>query len=389
MEAETKKSGLISFQVILEEMQPLLFCRHDPLGKLFLKASPRNIWPIGAFAFVLYSSVMIGGGSVLSIIYKRAGVKFLSLFDSRELPVAIFAFLVTAPVIWLFYTWQPRGISEAFHQLYKNGVIGQPRDTQVQIGFILRDFWDKRWFWLSLVIVIVGLFLWLYGVFYLYNPFSFGENMYWWMINPFYFWAIWIPLVFINLYMMVWVIFRQIAVTIAFTYVFRVFRVEPRLLHPDQCNGLAPVGDYAIRSASIAIFFGFWIFMFTTYPMLFGQPINLKIDTILLFAIYVIAVPSLLLPPVMEAHKAMVEAKNDLLKDLAEQIRGLLMETNPERVLISKDLLLELERRYELVRKEYRTWPFRPLSIKGFGVSAIMPILSMGISYLVDLYIRR
>lgn len=167
------------------------------------------------------------------------------------------------------------------------------------------------------------------------------------------------------------------------------FHVKPKLLHPDKCNGLAPVGDYAMISASIAIFFGFWLFVIITYPMWFGESINTKIDTIMLLIVYVIAVPSLLLPPVMEAHRVMVKTKNRLLEDLAEQIRLLLSETKAENIVASRDLLVELERRYELIRKEYRTWPFRPLGIKGFGISAIIPILSTGISYLIDLYIKR
>lgn len=387
-EEETK---LISFQNVQKNIQPLLFCMYDPIGRLLLRVSPKNVWPVVALASVLYGLVMIGGGSAISIIYSRQSIKFLSLLDSRELPIAIFAFLITAPVVWLFYTWQPRGISSTFHQLHRNDVIGDPRNVALMQGvFEPGKFLGKLYFWLSLVIVAVGLLVWLSAVsFYPINPFSFGESAFWWMINPIYFWVIWIPLVFINLYMVAWIIFRQITATVAFNSLFKVFQIKPKLLHPDGCNGFAPIGDYAIRSALIAVFFGFWLFVFITYPLLFGQPINLKIDTMILFVVYVIAVPSLLLPPVISAHRAMVEAKNTALEDLAGQIRTLLLDTNMEEILSSKDLLLELELRYEIASKEYHTWPFRSLSIKSFGISAVIPIISTAISFLIDLYTRQ
>jgi hypothetical protein len=386
---EGKNLNLISFQTIQKDMQPLLFCRYDPLGRLLLRVSPKNIWPIVVFALALYSLAMLGGGSVLSILYAQRSVPFLSLFDPKELPISIFAYLVTAPLVWLFYTWQPRGISNVFYRLYQNDVIGEVQNSTSQRIFKLNSLMGKIHFWLSSVVTAIGILMWLSDVYRPFNPFSFGETSLWWMLNPIYFWAIWIPLVFINLYMVAWIVFRQIAATAAFTSLFKVFQIKPKVLHPDECNGLAPVGDYSIRSALIAVFFGFWLFVFTTYPMLFGQPINLNIDMVLLFIAYIIAVPSLLLPPVMEAHKAMVEAKNRALEDLAEQIRILLAETDTEKILLLKDLLSELERRYEIATKKYRTWPFRPLSIKSFGVSAVMPIVSTGISYFIDLYVRR
>lgn len=380
-----------SFEALLVDMRPQLLCLRDPLGRLLLRLSPQSIWPVAAIALAVYGVVMIGGGSVISAVYMQLGIRFLSIFDPRELPIAIFAYLVTAPLMWTFYSWQPRGVSDVFHQLYRNDVIGEPKDTHfTQTIYKPNGDFNRRYnLLISLVAVAVSLVIWLSAVYSPNNPFYFGETILWFLLNPIYFWVLWIPLVFVNVYILSWIIIRQTVATIAYTRLFRTFQIRPKLLHPDGCNGFASIGDYAIRSALIAVFLGFWLFVFTTYPMLFGQPINFKTDTALMFIVYIVAVPSLLLPPVLGAHNAMIEAKNKALGDLADQIRTLVSESNIDRVLTSRDLLIELERRYEFARKEYRTWPFRPLAIKSFGISAITPLVSTGISYLIDLYLRK
>lgn len=389
MQAKGNNPAPVSFQTILEQVQPSRLCRHDPVGNLFLKAFPRSVWHVGAFAFMLYGLLMFGGGSLLSIMYEERGARFISLFDSRDWPIAILAHLIVSPAIWSFYAWQPRGISKYLHKLYKNGVIGQPRREHGQIVSILRNSWNRKFFWISLIIVILGMILWLFYIVLLnYDPLSFGGNRQWWIINDFYFWTVWIPFNFINLYMMAWIIFRQIIATIIFNHIFKEFWIRPKILHPDGCNGLSPIGDYAMQSSSIAVLLGFWLSVIIVYPVLFGYQINIKGDTILMMFVYIVAVPSLLLSPVMRAHKSMVEFKNRFLNELSEQIQSLLTETNPETALFSKDLLLELERRYELARKKYRTWPFRPWRIKGFSISAMLPLFSTAISYLSSLYTK-
>lgn len=380
-----------SFEALLADTKPQLLCLRDPLGRLLLRLSSQSIWHLAAIALAVYGVIMIGGGSVISVIYMQLGIRFLSIFNTKELPIAIFAYLVTAPLMWTFYTWQPRGVSDVFRQLYHNAVIGEPKDTySTQTIYKPSSGFNRQYnLLISLVAVAVSLAVWLSAVYSPNNPFYFGETTLWFLLNPIYFWLLWIPLVFVNVYILCWIIIRQTVATIAYTHLFRTFQIRPKLLHPDGCNGFAPIGDYAIRSALIAVFLGFWLFVFTTYPMLFGQPINFKIDTIMLFIVYIVAVPSLLLPPVLGAHNAMVEDKNTVLEDLADQIRTLISESNVDRALTSKDLLIELQRRYEFVRKEYRTWPFRPLAIKSFGISAITPLVSTGISYLIDLYLRK
>lgn len=219
------------------------------------------------------------------------------------------------------------------------------------------------------------------------NPFLYGLPAPWWLLNPFHFWIVWVPLVFVNVYMMTWIVIRQAFATVAFTRLFRVFEIDPKPFHPDKCNGFAPLGDFSTRTALIAVLFGFWVSGVISYPMFFGQPINLKLDTILALVLYVLIVPAVLIPPVWECHREMVNAKQQTLDSLAERIQGLLDETNLETMVSDKEALEGLIERYRLLETELRTWPFRPLALRRFGVSAVTPLLSTAVSFVIDNYI--
>src|ERR671913_1777507 len=49
---------------------------------------------------------------------------FIRFTDWRELPGALFLYLVLAPVIWTLYLWQPRLSGEVFDGLAQGGVVG-------------------------------------------------------------------------------------------------------------------------------------------------------------------------------------------------------------------------------------------------------------------------
>ena len=53
------------------------------------------------------------------------------------------------------------------------------------------------------------------------------SDVFWWRVVPAYFWGIWLPLVFINVYMLVWIVLRQTIMIANIQRLLRLFAVEP------------------------------------------------------------------------------------------------------------------------------------------------------------------
>lgn len=51
-------------------------------------------------------------------------------------------------------------------------------------------------------------------------------------------------------------------------------------------------------------------------------------------------------------------------------------------------LIESLYKKYQLLDREYHTWPFEASVFKGFGATVLMPLLSAFASYLMDVYLR-
>src|SRR5215217_6703489 len=87
----------------------------------------------GSLAVVaLYALLVLVPGLVISALDGRlADRDFVRLTDWRELPGALFLYLLLAPVLWTFYLWQPRLILDVFAGLAEGGVVGAPREAGV------------------------------------------------------------------------------------------------------------------------------------------------------------------------------------------------------------------------------------------------------------------
>ncbi len=78
----------------------------------------------------LYALLALLPGLLISVFGGRpTDREFVKLTDWRELPGALFLYLVLAPVLWTFYLWQPRLIVDVFAGLAEGGVVGEPRSA--------------------------------------------------------------------------------------------------------------------------------------------------------------------------------------------------------------------------------------------------------------------
>jgi hypothetical protein len=223
----------------------------------------------------LYALLALAPGLLISAFGGRlTDREFVKLTDWRELPGALFLYLVLAPVLWTFYLWQPRLIVDVFAGLAEGGVVGAPRAAGVTpdaflqgvgatlprhvAGGPLRLSRGACLAALAAAIAVATLVAWPPTALPPFDRLFSEGDLYWWRVVPAYFWAVWLPLVFVNVYMLVWVVIRQTLMIANIQRLLRLFAVEPVPFHPDRCSGFAPIGAYATDVVRVALIVGGW-----------------------------------------------------------------------------------------------------------------------------------
>ena len=209
--------------------------------------------------------------------------------------------------------------------------------------------------------------------------------------------------------MVMWIVVRRFSAVSIVNKFLSSFDIDPKIFHPDQSNGLLPLGNYAIKISPLITIVGFWIFFAIAYPTLYGQRLNIKFDTITYIVVYTLFLPVVLILPVWKTHLAMKDAKSQSLETIARQIRTLFAITDfkhlisteslplssmkiqnnfdSERIIALVPLVEWLKEKYRLFDIELHVWPFNTPSIRGFIISTVSPLFWIFVSILIQKYI--
>ena len=353
----------------------------------------------------IYALLAVVPGLLISMLAHPAGNEsFIRFTDWRELPGALFLYLVLAPVIWTLYLWQPRLIVEVFDGLASGGVVGPPRYEGVTADAVLarlagslprvRKFGPLRLTHgallalLALAASVATLVIWPPTALPPFNQLLPESDVFWWRVVPAYFWGIWLPLVFINVYMLVWIVLRQTIMIANIQRLLRVFAVEPVPFHPDRCSGFAPIGSYATNIVRVALIVGSWALVLMLSGPLTGHGIYVAPHILFLVLVQVLLTPYLLLGPVWYAHRVMREARDRALARVAAQIRACLLGSEVESSTIAGGAVVyrELEAKYQLTGEGYHTWPFQPSALSGVSITAGLTLLGNVAAILYRMY---
>jgi hypothetical protein len=207
------------------------------------------------------------------------------------------------------------------------------------------------------------------------------SDVYWWRVVPAYFWAVWLPLVFVNVYMLVRIVLRQTIMIASIQRLLRLFAVEPVPFHPDRCGGFAPIGSYATNIVRVALIVGGWALVLLLSGPATGHGVYVAPHILFLVLVQVLLTPYLLLGPVWYAHRVMREARVRALARVAAGVRAGL-RGRPGRTAPYR----ELEAKYRLTAEGYHTWPFRPSAFGGISVTAGLTLLVNVVAILYRTY---
>lgn len=327
----------------------------------------------------IYVLLAVLPGAIITALGDRiADGDFVRLTDGRELPGALFLYLVLAPVLWTFYLWQPRLIVDVFAGLAEAGVVGAPRGRGVTPDGFLRGVaatLPRRVALgltrggavgvLAAVASVATLVIWPPTALPPFDRLAPEAETFWWRVVPPYFWLVWLPLVFVNVYMLVWIVLRQTIMIANIQRLLRLFAVEPVPFHPDRCGGFAPIGAYATDVVRVAMIIGGWALALLASGPATGHGLYVAPHALFLVLLQVLLTPYLLLGPVWYAHRVMGAARDRALRRVGARIAARLAVGGP--VAQRSAGFRELEAEYRLVETGYHTWPFRP---GAFGVSA-------------------
>ncbi len=329
---------------------------------------------------------------------------FIRFTDWRELPGALFLYLVLAPVIWTLYLWQPRLIVEVFDGLAQGGVVGPARYEGVTADAVLERLGGSlprvrrigplqvsRGSVLALLAFaasVATLVIWPPTALPPFNRLLPESDVFWWRVVPGYFWGLWLPLVFVNVYMLVWIVLRQTIMIANIQRLLRVFAVEPVPFHPDRCSGFAPIGSYATNIVRVALIVGSWALVLLLSGPLTGHGLYVAPHILFLVVVQVLLTPYLLLGPVWYAHRVMREARERALARVAARIRTCLMASseNGDAADWGASPYRELEAKYQLTGEGYHTWPFQPSAVSGISITAGLTLLGNLAAILYRMY---
>lgn len=311
--------------------------------------------------------------------------------------------LIAGAVIWICYTWMPRGIVTVLNGLLTNKVIGPPTQTtytkrgeKYSYASFIAEIHTLfgRWWWsaVSLAVAASATFILLLPG-YLARM---NRQDSWSMADPLnltlsLLWAL------INIYSVVLLFTHCVLSIYWFSRLFTNFTVYVRPLHPDRAGGLSPLGNFSLALNYIVTLIGLMLVTtpITRHYLAHGMfRFRWTSDILVGLGIYVMAAPIVFFAPLSVTHSAMKNAKGQLLLQIAQRFEAEYinvqnaLDDDISGLESSLKILKELQSLHE-VTSEFPVWPFNLENIVRFATSLVSPIALAIAADLLSKFITR
>lgn len=184
------------------------------------------------------------------------------------------------------------------------------------------------------------------------------------------------------LYMGVLTLGRILVVLFFIGRFFHSFKIHINPMNPDGAGGIGFVGQMLITSALIATAFGAAATGLVYVNLAAGNNPLGRVEIIILGMIYLILTPLLFYSLMWSPHQALIRARYDALKPLANEyqrasIQGIrFRKRNVEAIKSKTDHLVEIRRQYELIQDSFPIWPLDTRSLRNLLATSILPAIS-------------
>lgn len=365
--------------------RPLI--KNDILFRRIERWSAFTVW---LSAIVIYCTVDIAVGLMTS--YLHPGENYVSIGEIGEIANSINVWVVFLPMIWMLYRWLPETAYVNALTLESQKLIRGPENQPDQneknpeekaqlLSDQIRAAISRPWIYrLALVGMLLSTLIFnLYGI--PMSTLSVGRVNFW-----FYTPLAWVIFNFLYVpsnYVLFLMAFRQVSVSRTIAEFFQqpgcITKVYP--LHPDRCGGFSGIGRLTTRTSLAVIVVLVWMLIYSYYPVLLGGNPDWTVIW-LVYIVYVVVVPLVLIGPLWRPHQAMMEYKSNMLKQISEEIfegynqslenvrtdGKLKVPSNLER--INKMVAL-----YESLDKNIPVWPIAFRSVRNISLTALSPLV--------------
>ncbi len=181
----------------------------------------------------------------------------------------------------------------------------------------------------------------------------------------------------------------KLSVGLIFTWrFFDRFKIKVNPLDPDGAGGYGILGQMLVSSvlistgsggiAAVVIILSLPMGNLTKYP-----------EALIFCAIYLFVTPMLFISWLWLPHRAMVEARDEILSRLAGEFRQTMhgsfpSQTNTTEAIRAKtDRLEEIKRQYKLISETFPIWPLRIDALRTIVGTSLLPLISSLISGLI------
>ena len=339
------------------------------------------------------------GWSILTIavlfIVALVGIPLLfkAPFDKAPLRQSLFATVIQAavvmPVILALYWLMPDYLARLFATLEKKDLVGESRQTGGKpynrfLVSLVATVNDWRWMALALASVVCywGYRLELFGQ----VPADYTQLM------PLPEWArllmrlllllVYSPVTYGGILAVI-----KFLVGLVFSYrFFDLFKIKVNPLDPDGAGGCGVIGQMLVSSVLILTVFGVAAVSMAILDLSQGTNPAGRPEVFAFGAIYLFMTPMLFISWLWLPHRAMVEARDEILHRLADEFRQTMCGSFPSRtdtaeaIKTKTDRLEEVQRQYKLISETFPIWPLRTHALRSLVGTSVLPLISSLVS---------
>jgi hypothetical protein len=344
----------------------------SPLHRItrFHSESPLSMAWVYAAA-VLVTFVPLAVAAKLSGVLTAEGPGLTSLHDFTT----VFMLLVSLPALLALTLTDQAALAAALRRIQLDGIVTPERAA----GIELARRWGKRFERVNVAAYATGV---VFGVAvaaviyfeyhdYPFWPFRDGH------IRPgvghVYLYCMFVFYAAVPLF-----VFRNVAVSLFLRDVVKKTTVQMLPAHPDRCGGLRPIGHLGLRNQYVLTVYGLNIAALIINSKLYLS--DAPLDGLIVFVVigYLILGPVVFIAPLLAFRGGMLEAKEQLMGEVAQRLRGELERLRkllPNGTITKEDEdFIERLRKIGAVIDELPVWPFDSRTMQKFLTAYVTPI---------------